>query len=224
MASIAPILVLSNKAEGEKPAETRELIVIENTNLKKQVATLTQENEALTRENTELKRKRKSVASSLEAPTTKKAKTPAQRKKLFEKWAKAAARESAKTKLTNSYSGDQYTAIVKETMPWTPEAFQDIFDGKGVKIQPTPENKPTSKITILNFSSHEDIKDLFGGGGEDAQIIAFDGYKVQAWRQRNFCRTIRVEDRDTVLENLAVHYNKSKQTLQLHFKLEVMAW
>lgn len=29
--------------------------------------------------------------------------------------------------------------------------FRNIFEGKGLLIQPTPQNKPTSTVTIINF-------------------------------------------------------------------------
>jgi len=208
MASIAPFLVSTAK---DKPTEGA--LIAENSKLKKEVAVLKKENEELKRENADLKRKRK--ASDLPNEPSKKAKTPAQRKKLFEKWAKALVRESSKSKITNGFSEDPYTVIVKETTPWSMSDFESIFGGKGTKIQPTPDNKPTSQITILKFETYESIQELFG----DANIPV-DGYKAQSWRQRNFCKSYRQGDLNAELTWLEVHYNKSKQTLQLNFHMK----
>ncbi|THH11914.1 hypothetical protein EW145_g342 [Phellinidium pouzarii] len=39
--------------------------------------------------------------------------------------------------------------------------FHAIFDGKGILIQPTPTNKPTSTVTIKEYTA-QDVEDLFG--------------------------------------------------------------
>ena len=212
MATVAPFLVSTGKGN---PTEGE--LIAENSKLKKEVAALKKENEELKRENAALKsKKRKATDLSLNEPS-KKAKTPAQRKKLFEKWAKALARESGKSKITNAFGGDPYTVIVKETIPWTMPDFESIFGGQGgTKIQPTPENKPTSQTTILFFETYDKIKELFG----DA-CIPSDGYKAQSWRQRNFCKSYRQGDLNAELQSLQVHYNKSKQTLQLYFDMHM---
>jgi hypothetical protein len=49
---------------------------------------------------------------------------------------------------------------VKETTPWMVADFESMFAGQGVKIQPTPSNKPTSQITILEFGTFADIEKL----------------------------------------------------------------
>ncbi|CAB9518371.1 expressed unknown protein [Seminavis robusta] len=206
---IAPIFQQSASC---KQPQTKEELLTENTKLRK-------ENAALKKENAELKkRKRSDDAGAVPPSSSKKAKTPSQRKKLFEKWAKAAARESAKTKMSNYDGMMPYTATVKETTPWTVADFESLFctdnnnNNGGVKLQPTPTNKPTSQITILEFDTHDKVQQLFG----DANI-PLDGYKAQAWKSRNFCKSVRVGDYPAILEGLQVHYNKSKCTLQLQF-------
>jgi len=114
----------------------REALKKENAYLKKEVATLKTEVSDL--------KKRKAPAAA--APAAEKAKTPAQRKNLFEKWAKAVARQSSKHKITNPGFLERYKAEVKGTVPWSIADFESIFAGGdgGKKIQPTSEKKPTS--------------------------------------------------------------------------------
>ena len=47
------------------------------------------------------------------------------------------------------------------------------------------------------------------------------GYTVQLWRQRSFQKSYKEGDRDSDLLSMNAHYNKSKQTLQLVFTLEL---
>jgi hypothetical protein len=165
-------------------------------------------------------KKRKTVEDPSSGPSTQKLKTPGQRKKLFEKWSKAAIRESSKHKITNGgYGGELYTVTVKETTPWMVADFQSMFAGQGVKIQPTPENKPTSQITILEFRTFADIEKLFAECG-GAASISQDGYKAQSWRSRSFSKSYRNGDLTAELQKLQVHWNKSKLSMHLLFTLE----
>jgi hypothetical protein len=94
-----------------------------------------------------------------------------------------------------------YTVTVKEGTPWTVADFESTFAGKGVKIQPTRENKPTSQITILRFGNFDEIAKLcteVTGGA--ASIIA--------------------RDLPAELMSLEVHFNKSKLSLHLQITLE----
>jgi hypothetical protein len=230
MASIAPLLVSKTSSES-KPLEGE--LIAENSKLRQQitekfqqVTTLQAENAKLKAENAQLKKRKASSAmdstgaDASSGPATKKLKTPGQRKKLFEKWSKAAIRESSKHKIVNGgYGGDLYTVTVKETTPWMVADFQSMFAGQGVKIQPTPDNKPTSQTTILQFGSFEEIEKLFAECGGSA-IITRDGFKAQSWRSRSFCKSYRNRDLDAELKKLQVHFNKSKLSVQLQFTLE----
>ena len=91
--------------------------------------------------------------------------------------------------------------------------FMSVFgDQNGTKLQPTPENKPTSQITILAWEDYEKIAGLFGEAA-----IPQDGYKAQAWKKRNFMKSWRAGDWPATLESLEVHYNKNKMALHLKF-------
>ncbi|PAV21319.1 hypothetical protein PNOK_0394600 [Pyrrhoderma noxium] len=43
-----------------------------------------------------------------------------------------------------------------------PAEFDAIFKNKGLLIQPTPYNKPTSTVTIIEFHSSYDVESVFG--------------------------------------------------------------
>jgi hypothetical protein len=240
MASIASFLVSKTSTDSEnKPSECE--LIATNSKLRQQVTALEAENAKLKAENAQLKKrkvspavdstdtdassgpatkKRKTGADASSGPTTQKLKTPGQCKKLFEKWSKAAIRESSKHKITNGgYGGELYTVTVKETTPWMVADFQAMFAGQGVKIQPTPENKPTSQITILQFGTFGEIEKLFAECGGSA-IIAQDGYKAQSWRSRSFSKSYRNGDLSAELQKLQVHFNKSKLSVHLLFTLE----
>ena len=205
---VAPVFTAAAAASSNDP------LVVE---LRKENAALKKEIVELKKENAELSsRKRKASDTTTISEPSKKAKTPGQRKKLFEKWTKALTRESAKTKLTNVYWGstELFDVKVKETTPWTVADFASVFGGKGNKIQPTKENKPTSTITILEFDNMESIKDLFG----DA-VIHEEGYTASQWRSRSFQKSYKCADLPAKIDSLQVHFNKSKLSLMLQFKM-----
>jgi len=179
--------------------------------LRSQVRLLTSQNNALKRElaNT----KKRAALSTTAAPPAKKAKTAGQKKKLFEKWAKALMRESKKQKITNGGFGPDIVDVkVKETTPLCDADFHDLFDGYGTKVQPTPENKPTSVTTILRFTDYDSIRDFFAAAGGGANIPEA-GYEVQLWRRRNFEKSYKVGLRGATLDMMKVNYNRSKQAL-----------
>lgn len=49
------------------------------------------------------------------------------------------------------FQGSSKTIKFDEVLEY--DEFQSIFGGKGTLIQPTPENKPKSTVTIIEFVS-----------------------------------------------------------------------
>mmetsp|Transcript_21900 Transcript_21900/g.37583 ORF Transcript_21900/g.37583 Transcript_21900/m.37583 type:complete len:249 (+) Transcript_21900:116-862(+) len=190
----------------------------EVTALRRNVETLKEENQALKNEIANLKKRVATAGASAGAPPSKKARTPGQKKKLFGKWANALARESKKKRIMfDMFAPDAYTITVKDSGLWAPHEFHGLFDGHGEKIQPTPENKPNSVVTILRFNRFEDVKDFFEavGGAEIEEI----GYQVELWGKRRFGKSYHYDTADARLLNMEVHYNKNKQTLSLAFEM-----
>lgn len=237
MATVAPLLLPVGSTTTSSSSDDAEMskLKVENMTLKMQLGALQVENKELKKENEQLKkekqqqttRKRKTSSDGDDGEqhqqVSKKAKTPAQRKKIFQKWIKALVRESAKTKITNGWGKETYVVTIKETTPWTTIDFQSIFvNGQdvGTKIQPTPDNKPTSQITIYTFDTFESIQKLFG----DDVTIDKDGYKAQSWCRRNFRKSYKNGEFDGSITSLKVSFNKSKGTLQLEFEMETSAF
>ena len=200
---------------------------LDTKKLAREIKSLKTENERLKKEVSEL-RKRAAATPPVAASAPKKTKTAAQKKKLFEKWAKALARESKKHKIHNHVAGFSYSygdtsslyeVTVKDAGVWSPEEFNAIFGGYGTKIQPTPDNKPASVITVIQFGSASSVQSFFKEAG--GVTLLQDGYEVQLWRQRSFQKSYKEGNRDSLLVGMKAHYNRSKQTLQLVFTLEL---
>ena len=147
-----------------------------------------------------------SASSSKKAKT----KTSAQKKKLLEKWAKAAKRLCPKEK---NECMDTAIVTVKETTPMTVDDFQDIWGTWGTLTQPTKDNKPKSVVTIRRGNTDE-IKNIFG---EDIDVL--NGYEMSIWRKRAFQKAWKSGTVGGTLEALEVVYNKSKMILELKFSI-----
>jgi hypothetical protein len=66
------------------------------------------------------------------------------------------------------------------------------------------------------LATYEQVQALFGDAA-----LGENGYEVQTWRQRSFCKSYKTGDVPAALRSLEVEYNKSKQTLKLNFELEM---
>jgi hypothetical protein len=190
----------------------------EVTSLRDKVGELTEENQTLKIEVASLK-KRLAEAAAAGAPPSKKSRTAGQKKKLFEKWSKALMRESKKHKVFyDMCAPDAYNITIKDTNLWTQTEFHDLFDGHGEKIQPLPDNKPTSVITVVLFRGFKNVDSLFEDVGGGANINE-TGYEVQLWRKKRFGGCYKYDTADARMHEMEIRYNKSKQTLSLVFSM-----
>ena len=201
--------------KGTKSYDTMEKENIEE--LERRNEALTKENKELRDENERLKNmikscKRPIVLQTSTAPA-KKLKTPLQRKRLLEKWAKALTRGCPREKF---YTNDMFVAYlsvnVKESTAIHVEDFEHIFGGAGTLIQPTPENKPTSVTTIRRYST-EELQTLFG------PEFPLGGYDVTLWRKREFQKPTKLGQGLGDLRQMDAVYNRSKLVLELRFSL-----
>ena len=62
--------------------------------------------------------------------------------------------------------------------------FNALFDGKGTKIQSTPNNKPRSIKTIIEFQDWNAVKELFDGYGVEID----QEIEVSYWRMGSIFR------------------------------------
>jgi hypothetical protein len=98
-------------------------------------------------------------------------------------------------KIYREWMDSEGQIIVDDVMQ--PDVFHSLFDGKGTKIQPTKENKPTSVVTIINFT-WEQLKHFLG---EFAP--ARGGHECQLWvKGRNFMRLEKSERERRTLNRL----------------------
>ncbi|KAK0506477.1 hypothetical protein EDD18DRAFT_1304918 [Armillaria luteobubalina] len=75
--------------------------------------------------------------------------------------------------------------------------FEGIFGGKGVLIQPTPQNKPKSGVTIIHFNNKAQIAQLFGD-----ELKALKGYQWTRGGAPSFAKSIRSAELDYSRNNM----------------------
>ncbi|KAH8118707.1 hypothetical protein DFH11DRAFT_1540827 [Phellopilus nigrolimitatus] len=92
--------------------------------------------------------------------------------------------------------------------------FHAIFDGKGVLIQPTPTNKPTSTVTIKEFA--RDVEDLFGKYFKE---LKGNRYSVGGIMAR-FAKGEKIGLVALNINGLSVSYAKNTMKCTLKFEVE----
>ncbi|KAK7433986.1 hypothetical protein VKT23_020450 [Stygiomarasmius scandens] len=114
------------------------------------------------------KRARKSAAADDDAPVASgsgtnsaaaEKKRKLQLKKIFDRLAKECKSDSCK--FQGSPKSIKFDEVLEES------EFDSIFKGKGTLIQPTPQNKPKSTVTIIQYNSAAQIQELFGSELKD---------------------------------------------------------
>ncbi|KAG2023931.1 hypothetical protein CC2G_001533 [Coprinopsis cinerea AmutBmut pab1-1] len=92
--------------------------------------------------------------------------------------------------------------------------FQALFGGKGTLIQPTPQNKPTSTVTIIHFNSAQ-LVDFFG-----ADITKLKG---NAWTRGGgprFAKSVKLGQCDLRVDSLDINYSKNGMKCTLKFEVD----
>ena len=190
--------------------------------LMKENSKLRDENEALKMEIEALKeelRKRKAEDALWGAKPSKKGRTAKARQRLFEKWTKMLVRETAKTRLTVCYNtcSEFFSVKIKDDTPWSVEDFEYIFGDKGRVIQPTPDNKPKSRMTIIEYKDMDTIQDVFGEA-----TIHRDGYTFDLWQKGNFSKSCKLHDHPAEIRYLHVQFDRSRLSLTLEFHMAMV--
>ncbi|GLB36786.1 hypothetical protein LshimejAT787_0310730 [Lyophyllum shimeji] len=106
--------------------------------------------------------------------------------------------------------------------------FECLFSGKGLLIQPTPNNKPKSTVTIIHFDTQAHIESFFGDelkplkgnhwtrGGMPARKFGagFGGLGS------TFTKSVKTGAVDVAIRSFEVNYSKNnmKCTLKFEFK------
>ncbi|KIJ53574.1 hypothetical protein M422DRAFT_25416 [Sphaerobolus stellatus SS14] len=92
--------------------------------------------------------------------------------------------------------------------------FEALFNGQGTLIQPTPQNKPKSVVTIIHFNS--------------AQVSAFFGdamkeLKGTMWSRGggpSFSKSVKLGTCDVQISSLELSYSKTGMKCALKFEVE----
>lgn len=178
-----------------------------------EMAALKAENQTLKKRIKELENLLKSTRSTT-AFTTTTVRSPPQTvngKKQFAAFAKSLKR-IAKLKKTKFYGDGDITV---ESTGLNFDEFTTLFDGKGEKVQPTPNNKPKSIKTIIQFRDWKAVKGLFS----DYDVGLEQELDVSYWRMGGLRRgkSRYLGTTEAKVQSLTVEYNKSKKNLKLNF-------
>ncbi|KAJ2934940.1 hypothetical protein H1R20_g2177, partial [Candolleomyces eurysporus] len=92
--------------------------------------------------------------------------------------------------------------------------FQSLFGGKGTLIQPTPQNKPTSTVTIMHFNQSQ-LVEFFGNG--------LSTLKGNSWTRGGgprFAKSVKLGQCELIVNSLDVNYSKNGMKCTLKFEVE----
>ncbi|KAH7101547.1 hypothetical protein BKA62DRAFT_703305 [Auriculariales sp. MPI-PUGE-AT-0066] len=155
---------------------------------------------------------------STSAATTKASdkKRQAQLKKIFDRVKKECKSVECK------FQGTPKTIKFDEVLEY--EEFQGLFSGKGTLIQPTPQNKPTSTVTIIDFNRYQ-VADFFGD-----ELKALTGFRWSRGGipQRNFgfmgiggglSKSQNEGSCDVELRSLQINYSKNGMKCNMKFEV-----
>ncbi|TBU33523.1 hypothetical protein BD311DRAFT_794307 [Dichomitus squalens] len=142
------------------------------------------------------------------APTKKdEKKHKAHIKKIFDHLKKECRSEKVK------FQGTPKSIRIEEIMEYAD--FEAIFKGKGVLIQPTPDNKPKSTVTIIEFRSKDQLKELFGD-----QIETLKGFNWSRGGFPHFEKSYKLGQCNVEVTHLEVSYSKNGMKCALKFEVQ----
>ncbi|KAF8970487.1 hypothetical protein BDZ97DRAFT_2071910 [Flammula alnicola] len=165
-------------------------------------------------------------ASSEAGPSSTKAeekKHKMQVKKIFDQLKKECKSDNVK------FQGSPKTIKFDEI--WEQADFEALFKGKGVLIQPTPENKPKSAVTIIQFNTQSQISAFFGDelkalkgnvwsrGGNVTRRMGGGFGGLFGGGGSTFTKSIKQGACDVQIQSFEVNY--SKNNLKCTIKFEV---
>eukprot|EP01083_Nonionella_stella_P269525 912040_1 len=189
------------------------------TILKKRLQQITEKYSKMKIENVKLKKKIKSTPAKSGKNSNSKEKSEKEiakmKKKYLKKWAKRLPKVAGMKK--TKFLGCSKEIVVEE-VGFDRVDFDAIFGDKGRLIQPRPDYKPTSTVIIRQFSSWNEIDEIFKDYGLTEKVT------VQIWRNRNFSKSRYCGESEASISSLNVCYNKSRKILQLKFECDRNAY
>ncbi|KAF5343033.1 hypothetical protein D9758_011165 [Tetrapyrgos nigripes] len=147
-------------------------------------------------------------------------KKKAQLKKFFDRLSKECKSDNCK------FQGSPKTIKLDEVLE--ENEFETIFKGKGTLIQPTPQNKPKSTVTVINFNDAQ-IQDLFGSMLKDLKGYRWSRGGVHTrtfgrgfgfgFGSSTFSKSMKQGACEVKIRTLHVEYSKNSMKCTLKFEV-----
>jgi len=142
-------------------------------------------------------------------------KKKAQIKKIFDRLKKECKSDGVK------FQHQCLTIKFDEVM--TAEEFDAIFGGKGTLVQPRPDNKPTSTVTIIQFNNQEQIQELFGDELKPLKgnkwSVGGQPIRVGSGGGRSFSKSQKIGPCDVEIRSLETTFSKNGLKCTLKFDI-----
>ncbi|KAJ6505838.1 hypothetical protein C8R47DRAFT_1102550 [Mycena vitilis] len=162
------------------------------------------------------------ASTSTAAPTASSSKAEEKKrkmqvKKIFDRLKKECKSDSLK------FQGTGKTIKFDEVLELA--EFETLFGGKGVLIQPTPQNKPKSTVTIIEFRNETHLQSFFGDelkplkgnlwsrGGVPSRSFGFFG------GGGGFSKSIKQGTCDVSIRSAEINYSKNGLKCTLKFEV-----
>ncbi|KAF7979017.1 hypothetical protein HWV62_43989 [Athelia sp. TMB] len=145
---------------------------------------------------------------STSAPTA--ASTKAEEKKKKQQFKKIYDRMKKECNLdTCKFQGSTKTIKIDDVLEVA--EFESMFSGKGTQIQPTPNNKPKSTVTIISFNKPQ-VAALFGD-----ELKALKGKVWSRGGGPSFAKSLKLGTCDVEIQSLEVNYSKNGMKCSMKF-------
>ncbi|KAJ7715378.1 hypothetical protein B0H16DRAFT_500741 [Mycena metata] len=158
-----------------------------------------------------------SAAPAASSSKAEEKKRKMQVKKIFDHLKKECKSDSVK------FQGSVKTIKFDEVFEQT--EFETLFGGKGHLVQPTPQNKPKSVVTIIEFNNATYIQNFFG---DELKPLKGNVWSRGGIPQRSFgffsgggglSKSIKQGSCDVTIRSLEVNYSKNNLKCTLKFEV-----
>lgn len=110
------------------------------------------------------------------------------------------------------FQGSPKTIKIDEV--WEQSEFEAIFSGQGTLIQPTPNNKPKSTVTIIHFKTKAQVEEFFGNELKDLR-----GNRWTRGGGPHFAKSLKQGPCDVQINSFEVNYSKNGMKCSLKFEV-----
>ncbi|KAJ6608869.1 hypothetical protein B0H10DRAFT_2066481 [Mycena sp. CBHHK59/15] len=167
-------------------------------------------------------------SASATAPTASSSKAEEKKrkmqvKKIFDRLKKECKSDSVK--FQGSPKSIKFDEVLEQA------EFETLFAGKGRLIQPTPENKPKSTVTIIEFNSATHIQNLFGDelkalkgnlwskGGVPTRRMGGGFGGLFGSGGSTFSKSVKHGTCDVSIQSIEINYSKNNLKCTLKFEV-----